>query len=49
MSAKVEIEWHPSVETREEIVINSRLSAEFELYPFAFVSCEEAFEGEKWN
>ena len=45
MSAKVEtkiaVEWQESEQGR--IPVNSKLSAESELYPFAFVSAEEYF------
>ena len=40
MSAKLLIEWKLDFEPGE-IPINSKLSAEGELYPFAFVSSEE--------
>lgn len=43
MSAKtVEIDW--KLEPGTEIPVNSQLSAECELYPFAFVSAEEFFQ-----
>ena len=42
MSAKLEVEW--KLDEQAEIPLNSRLSAEFELYPFAFVSAEEYFQ-----
>ena len=45
MSAKVETKIEIDWELNEpgEIPVNSKLSAECELYPFAFVSAEEYF------
>lgn len=44
MSAKVQIDWKQ--ETGQAIPINSKLSAEAEFYPFAFVSSEEFYLGQ---
>lgn len=42
--SKVQIDWKQ--ETGQEIPINSKLSAEAEFYPFAFVSSEEFYLGQ---
>ena len=45
MSSKLTIEWLENDETgpEDKIPLNSRLSAEDRLYPFAFVKMEEYF------
>ena len=40
--SKIQVEWQD--ETGQSIPVNSRLSAEAEFYPFAFVSMEEFFQ-----
>ena len=45
MSAKVQIDWKQEPGT--QIPINSQLAKECDLYPFAFVSSEEFYLGER--
>ena len=45
MSAKVQIDWKQESNQGQAIPINSKLSAEAEFYPFAFVSSEEFYLG----
>ena len=43
---KVKIDWKQEPSQGQSIPINSKLSAEAEFYPFAFVSSEEFYLGQ---